>query len=1070
MALRGDLASVDLAQVFQMLALNKKVGLLSIQGAKLWKILYFDPRGVTLHHNVHRVLDRVVAGLVRSGHLTEQAVDEVRDHAARTGQPLTDSLLAGGYVDPTQLADQYRMELEEEIYDLFFCKDARFEFHEGATTLEGRDGTIDERFFFNCDSVIMEAARRIDEWAYISERVPTTAEVLVATVEAVDPEACGPEGPAIFSMIDGRRNLARIVEITGLSNFQVCKSVSQMLDAGAVAPIAAEDLLPMAAQCMAQSRLRDAISLYERAIGLGVGVPDVHSAAATAYQAAEEYEHAIYHLECEAEHRAAKGDKATAAQKLLLAKQLVPTDLQARERLVELTLGKQGVQLSGFDPMAEGKELVDLLTEFGDMQRVRTLLERLLQVAPNDPDLKKALVNVHVKAGDQKRVAELYESIADDLVRQGKPLEAVAYLQKILLVDRSRADISERVRKLYEFDERVRRRGRALLMLSAAFCVLLALGIAYWFYNQRAEEEFVKIDVAEFVEREDFAAAAAAYREFAMAHPFTTAATRAEGELQQIEAARQLFDARREAERAARRRELERMREEYKVLWAQHREQFLAGEPEQSMQSLTRVRELLATANTAEDAAWAMDRQVERTWARLRDFLAEARRLAGEYDRLLAAGDWEGAREHALRLHKEFDSTSDARRVPVPVLVRTRPAGAVLHQDGAPMQRTVDGRTEPVRTPAIVLCPRGQSVSCVAQLDGFEPRKIVVDGAQQAVEFVMEVVAARRIAFPESVQTGVAVGEGWIAVGLRGGRLGIARSDGTGSRVVDLGGLRAVDGTPAIQNGRVFFLTNENTVECVPLDPSLKATGWSKTLAGGASTELMVADGRVAIVDRDNVLHGWEQATGARAWSVSLDSAPSGTPTIDRRRVLVGTADGRVLSFDATDGRTGPVLTSNVPITTRVLSDRGVLYFGSADGTVRAVDSADGRTAWSLAVGRNLVDGELVLAGAFLVALDGEGQLVSIDRQSGKLRGRLQLQGTPQRGIRTQGQRAFVWLRRPKRNKGDRATHDVVQAVHVEQMALLWEHADQGIYPGLPGADDFVVAVPSAGGEVILFR
>jgi hypothetical protein len=33
MALKGDLASVDLAQVFQMLALNKKVGLLSIQSS-----------------------------------------------------------------------------------------------------------------------------------------------------------------------------------------------------------------------------------------------------------------------------------------------------------------------------------------------------------------------------------------------------------------------------------------------------------------------------------------------------------------------------------------------------------------------------------------------------------------------------------------------------------------------------------------------------------------------------------------------------------------------------------------------------------------------------------------------------------------------------------------------------------------------------------------------------------------------------------------------------------------------------------------------------------------------------
>jgi len=65
MALRGDLASVDLAQVFQMLAHNQKVGLLSIQSTRLWKVLYFDNRGVTVHHNVHQLLDRIVAILTR---------------------------------------------------------------------------------------------------------------------------------------------------------------------------------------------------------------------------------------------------------------------------------------------------------------------------------------------------------------------------------------------------------------------------------------------------------------------------------------------------------------------------------------------------------------------------------------------------------------------------------------------------------------------------------------------------------------------------------------------------------------------------------------------------------------------------------------------------------------------------------------------------------------------------------------------------------------------------------------------------------------------------------------------
>ncbi|MBX3464557.1 MAG: PQQ-binding-like beta-propeller repeat protein [Planctomycetes bacterium] len=1060
---------MDLAQVFQMLALNKKVGLLSIQSSKLWKVLYFDQRGVTVHHNVHRVLERVVAGLCRSGRLDAAAVDEVRDHAARTGQPLTDGLLAGGYLEPAELADQYRAELEEEIYDLFFCREARFEFHEGATHLEGRDGAIDERFFFNCDSVIMEAARRIDEWAYISERVPTTAEVLVATVAEIDPAAYGAEGPAVFELVDGRRNIARIVEITGLSNFQVCKVLSQMLDGGAVAPVAAEDLLPLAAECLRASRLQDAISLYERAIGLGTGLPEAHTLAAKAYQAAEEYEHAVYHLECEAEHRAAAGDPAKAAQALLQVRQLVPTDLQARERLVELTLGEKAVRVPGFDPLAEGKELVDLLIAFGDVQRVRTLLERLLLVAPQDPDLKKALVNVHVKAGDQKRVAELYESIADDLVRQGKPLEAVAYLQKILLVDRGRADVSERVRKLYEFDERVRRRGRALGLLTIAFCLLLVLGVGYWFYNQRAEEDFARIDVAELLLHEDFAAAATAYQEFARVHPFTTAVAKAEGELQQIEAARQRFEARREADRSQRRRELERLREDYRVQWARHREQFLAGRPEESMESLTRARQRIAEAGTADDMAWAQQQQVERTWTRLRDFLAEAERLAAACEQALAAGEWQLAREQALRLHAEFDSTQAARRTSLPVLVRTRPAGAVLAMEGAAMQRPGAAADEPLLTPAVVPCPAGREVTLVARLDGFEPRTIVVDGRQQAtVDVVMEVVANRRIAFSAPVQTGVGVGDGWLAVGLRGGRVGLARVDDGSTRVLDLAGLKAVDSTPVVQHGRVFFTTNEGTVECMAIPGATGVSPWTAKLPSGAATEPMVADGRVAVVDRDHVLRCWEQVSGTLVWSVSLDSAPSGPPTIDRRRVHVGTADGRILTFDATDGRRAGVLTSRDSITTRVLCDRGVLYFGVAEGFVRAVDAAEGRVLWSQSVGRNLADGDLVLTAKSLVTFDRDGQLVVIDRATGTVTGRLALDGTPQRGLRTQRNRVFVQLRRPK----IRSTppHDVVQAIQVEPLTLLWEFADTGASPGLPGNDEFVVALPSTSGEVILFR
>ena len=65
MTLRGDLTSVGLADVFQMLALNRKKGFLSIQASDAWRALYFEPRGVTLYYNEHIYLDRLLDALVR---------------------------------------------------------------------------------------------------------------------------------------------------------------------------------------------------------------------------------------------------------------------------------------------------------------------------------------------------------------------------------------------------------------------------------------------------------------------------------------------------------------------------------------------------------------------------------------------------------------------------------------------------------------------------------------------------------------------------------------------------------------------------------------------------------------------------------------------------------------------------------------------------------------------------------------------------------------------------------------------------------------------------------------------
>jgi outer membrane protein assembly factor BamB len=1066
MVLRGDLASVDLSQVFQMLALNKKVGLLSIQGDRFWRALYFEARGVTLCHNVHEVVDRIVTAMVRTGRLTEAAVEEVHGHAANNGKSFVDGLLAGGYLDEDELADRYRTEIEEQIYELFLRRDARFEFHENVKTLPGREATVDERHFFNCDSVIMEAARRMDEWSFISQRVPTQTEVFRRTVDELPAARFSADAKAVFQLLDGYRTVAGVVEASGLVQFQVCKSISQMIDAGACAAVPAKQLLPLADECMRSRRVGDAIRLYERSIAQQAGLPDAFGLAARACQEASEFERAVGHFRSDAEHRLAAGDRAGAAAALFEIRAIVPTDLQAREDLIGLATGRDAVHLPGYDHVAEGRELVELLGALGQEGRLLQLLEHLVSGAPDEPDFKKAMVGIHLKAGDHKRVIELYEAIAADHVRHNQTIEAVAYLHKILLLDRSRTEVEERIRALQEFDVRKRRRGAALGTLTAILMVLLVLGGCYWYYDMTAATSLAAIDVRDRIEGKDFAAAEAAYVDFIAKFPYTTALDGAHAELRAIADLRHRHVERTLQVEEERRLSVESLRKQYRQEWARHRTLFFAGKAGDSVLAIERVRQLVAECGETQDSDWAGAERVEETLRKLQMYIAEADSLADRYAALVKSGDWRGARAVALRLRSAFDNAEATKRCPLPIEVASRPTGALIAVEGGVPGREGEAGAGSARTPTVVYA-NGKTIVVTLSLEGFQARRIEVDaGARESMLIGLDVqpVASFDFGMPAQAGLGVGVGRDWLAVALRGGRIGVARTDGSQRRTIALPGLRAVDSDPVVADGSVFFVSNENTIECVAAADAARA-GWSKDLPDGAATGLGVGEGRVLAVDRKGVLHGFDAANGQRVFQLRLDGSPAGAPVVRGKSVYVGLSDGRVVSAGVADGSRAHVVRAPAGLAAAPSVVDDVLITVLLDGRVAGIDAKDGRLRWTHATGQAIGDGDVAIGEELVVIRSGDDGIVVLDARTGAPTGQTTFDGVV-RSVALAGRRAFVACTRAR--AATEVGAETLFAVDVDGMAVAWEFGGVGIDSVDVGGEFAVLAPPS--GQVLLFR
>ncbi|HEU4339737.1 MAG TPA: DUF4388 domain-containing protein, partial [Planctomycetota bacterium] len=136
MALKGDLSTIGLGEVFQMISMSQKEGTLVVQDGESRKAIYFGKEGVQLLSTGRRKGFRIGDILVRAGKISQEKLKEVLDQQKISKKLLGEELVNSGHITRKDIQDVVRAQIEEEIYDLFLWKRAAFEFIEGAPVEE----------------------------------------------------------------------------------------------------------------------------------------------------------------------------------------------------------------------------------------------------------------------------------------------------------------------------------------------------------------------------------------------------------------------------------------------------------------------------------------------------------------------------------------------------------------------------------------------------------------------------------------------------------------------------------------------------------------------------------------------------------------------------------------------------------------------------------------------------------------------------------------------------------------------------------------------------------------------
>jgi tetratricopeptide (TPR) repeat protein len=233
MAIKGNLREASLPDVLQLLAMGQKTGCLSLTDRANFGYIYFDRGRITYASIVNR-RDRLGDLLVKNGLLkAEDLFSAIDEQGKSPGDRLGEILIRRGSITRDQLEHYIRIQIEEAVYFLFTWTQGSFYFEADQRPEEGAF-----QVSINPENLLLEGARRIDEWSLIEKKIPSL-DLVFETDRARPMEGLelSDDQRKIIPLMDGKRSVQELIDESGMVEFDVGKALFGLIQAGFAHPV-----------------------------------------------------------------------------------------------------------------------------------------------------------------------------------------------------------------------------------------------------------------------------------------------------------------------------------------------------------------------------------------------------------------------------------------------------------------------------------------------------------------------------------------------------------------------------------------------------------------------------------------------------------------------------------------------------------------------------------------------------------------------------------------------------------------------------------------------------------------
>lgn len=405
MGFAGNLRTLSLPEVVQTLARIQATGILRLAADEGHRDVVFNQGaiiGVEFKSGGER--QALLQRMIMQNKLDATAAASIS--AAGSETQVVQSLIDQGLVTDDDVNEARQLQAEEELISLCTWEAADFVFHD-ASPDEPEAAELVEKFSslgltINSSSLLMEAARRIDEWSRLKERLPDGQIVLgVANGQDEGLAKASVEYPAIavVPLVDAMRTIDDIVKDAVVTRLEVYHVLAELLEKKIVCQLSREDLIAHADYWKEQHNNQLAARLYRRALVLFPSDRETQIKLGACLEYIGDQDEAAQCYGQLARGCMDEGDPGRAAEFSRHAVSLRPQDPKLRQILARCHFMRGDQVAAG----GELKEIVKIYLELGQLEDARGTCLKILEINKGDEYARRELARIFSKVENDQQ-------------------------------------------------------------------------------------------------------------------------------------------------------------------------------------------------------------------------------------------------------------------------------------------------------------------------------------------------------------------------------------------------------------------------------------------------------------------------------------------------------------------------------------------------------------------------------------------------------------------------------------------------------------------------------------------